>query len=406
MKAKLKSILRFLGNFIASIIILGIVFMFYRGCEARKMLPLQTWHKSNVAKETLMEKQYESFAEYLAAERKFLDKVYGEIKPADDVVYSRYRKGDISSPIRGGVNYNASFHVFPPDSVEKKGGVMLVHGLTDSPYHMRAVADVFARNGYYVACLRLPGHGTIPKALADVTWQEWYDAVKFSADIVQKSVKAIEGGEFFIGGFSTGGALTLRYVLDGVLNDTHTLPNKLFLFSPAIGVDLFAEAADWHQFISWIPGFEQFRWLEIKPEYDPFKYNSFPKNAGDQIFDLTKANSDLVEKLLSDETKVEQLPPIYAFQSLVDATVKTDQVIELFAKIASQESELVLFDVNRTLESFMKPEIRALQPTSPLQKEGFKARLIVMLNEKPNEQSNYLDTTGFFKAYKLSLIHI
>jgi alpha-beta hydrolase superfamily lysophospholipase len=50
--------------------------------------------------------------------------------------------------------------------------VLLLHGLTDSPYSMRALAELFAARGWYVVGLRLPGHGTAPAALTRVTWQD------------------------------------------------------------------------------------------------------------------------------------------------------------------------------------------------------------------------------------------
>ena len=85
--------------------------------------------------------------------------------------------------------------------------------------------------------------------------------------------------------------------------------------------------------------------MEIGPEYDPFKYTSFAKNAGDQIYDLTKANQKLIEEIARNESIKEKLHPIYAFQSSVDATVKTDKLVDMYEKIASKESELFLFDV-------------------------------------------------------------
>ena len=48
-----------------------------------------------------------------------------------------------------------------------------------------------------------------------------------------------------------------------------------------IGVSGAAVFASWHRVLSAVPYFEKFRWLSVRPEYDPFKYGSFPVNAGD-----------------------------------------------------------------------------------------------------------------------------
>ena len=177
----------------------------------------------------------------------------------------------------GGDNLNASFE-FLPDVKEIKGGVLLVHGLTDSPYHLRAIGEVFSDNGFYVIGLRLPGHGTVPGGLLNVTWEDWYAAVKFGARMVLKKIGNRSDSKFYVGGFSTGGALTLRYFLESSSEklvvsavEKYRVPDKLLLLSPAIGVDPFAEILDLHKIISWMPWFKKFKWLEIGPEYDPFQ---------------------------------------------------------------------------------------------------------------------------------------
>ena len=52
-------------------------------------------------------------------------------------------------------------------------GVLLTHGLTDSPYFMRYLASFFQENGFRVMALLLPGHGTQPGDLLEVRWQDW-----------------------------------------------------------------------------------------------------------------------------------------------------------------------------------------------------------------------------------------
>ncbi|SQC42641.1 membrane protein [Klebsiella pneumoniae] len=43
-----------------------------------------------------------------------------------------------------------------------RGGVVLLHGLTDSPYSVRYLAQLWQQRGYVAVVPRLPGHGTAP----------------------------------------------------------------------------------------------------------------------------------------------------------------------------------------------------------------------------------------------------
>ena len=147
-------------------------------------------------------------------------------------------------------------------------------------------------------------------------------------------------------GYSTGAALGVKMTLDAINQDRKT-PDQLFLLSPALGVSSLARFANLQRILSHLELFQKARWLDIQPEYDPYKYNSFPKNAGRQISLLisqTYADIDRLKKA----GKLGQLPRIISFQSLVDATVNTmDLVDKLYAAINNKQSELVLFDVNQ-----------------------------------------------------------
>ena len=66
-----------------------------------------------------------------------------------------------------------------------------------------------------------------------------------------------------------------------------------------------------------LPFFEKARWLDVIPEYNPFKYNSFPANAANQSYRV----SSLLRAEVADASRsglLDRLPPILAFQSVVD----------------------------------------------------------------------------------------
>ena len=108
----------------------------------------------------------------------------------------------------------------------------------------------------------------------------------------------------------------------------------------------FAVFASWDLVISRIPGFEKFGWLSVRPEYDPFKYASFPKQAGHLVYAVASENQARIEKLRSTD-RWQSLPPMITFQSVVDETISVPAILDLHQALPSANSELVLFDVNR-----------------------------------------------------------
>jgi pimeloyl-ACP methyl ester carboxylesterase len=117
-----------------------------------------------------------------------------------------------------------------PRIMEHKGStakaIVLIHGLTDSPYFMTAIGDHFFRNlGYNVYLPLLQCHGLKdPKGMEDVSLDEWKANVNFAADIA-----ASKAAEVSIGGLSTGGALSFSTaVRNPSINGT------VYLFSAAL----------------------------------------------------------------------------------------------------------------------------------------------------------------------------
>lgn len=86
-----------------------------------------------------------------------------------------------------------------------------MHGLTDSPYSVRSLAQKLHDQGFWVVGLRLPGHGTIPAGLLDIQWQDWAAAVRMGDQQIEKKI----GSErpFYMLGYSTGAALAVEYAL-------------------------------------------------------------------------------------------------------------------------------------------------------------------------------------------------
>ena len=169
-----------------------------------------------------------------------------------------------------------------------------------------------------------------------------------------------------------GAALAVNYSLDAIKDKNLRPADALVLISPAIGVSAVAALAVWQSRLSSIPGLQKLAWNSIGPEYDPYKYNSFAINAGDQMYRLTQAIGNKLS-ILRVETGTAAFPRTMAVISLVDATVSMQDVVtHLFDKLDNKGNELVVFDINRheNLTMFMKDdpieEYRALLKRSQL----------------------------------------
>ena len=308
---------------------------------------LSVWHRADLDEEFTTESKVSDFNQYLTLEDRLfaqLDElVYAKIPQANKDSINRYSRGSHSDPGRWPVNWNRSF-VLSND--EPAVGVLLLHGLSDSPYSMRTLGQRLHKAGAWVLGLRIPGQGTAPSALVETRWQDMAAAVRLAAKHVQHKVG---DKPFYIVGYSNGGALAVEYSLSALDDASLPPPSGVVLLSPAIGVSGFAALAVWQARLGHLLGLEKLAWHSVLPEYDPFKYGSFSINAGDLAYRVT---IHLQERLtaMQGTGKLEMMPPILAFQSSVDATVTPQALVDnLFDRLPSTTNELVLFDINREI---------------------------------------------------------
>lgn len=326
-------------------ILAGVISLLYiQSCSGPVLKP---WHTEELDAEFTTEKaeEIETFADYLQLE----DEVFGQL---DREVYTntptgpeyglvRYSAGSAADPLRLRPDWNRSFEL---DAEMPVGAVLLLHGMSDSPYSLRALGEGFNRRNYQVLGLRLPGHGTAPSGLTTVRWQDMAAAVRLAMEYLADRVgrKPIH-----IVGYSTGAALALDYALDVQLDNSARPPASLVLISPAIAVSPAAALATWKRRLSLLPGLGQLAWLQIEPEFDPYKYNSFATNAAEQVYRLTRSVSGRIDARTGSGPGV-IFPPILVLKSTVDATVSTSAVVDrLLRRLAPERHELVVFDINR-----------------------------------------------------------
>lgn len=320
----------------------GILYLLYGYADG--LPPLERWHRVQLSPALSATQPVETLPQYLAAEARLFDELKQRIYADTETQasFSRYKAGGQLDPTHYTDNWNRSHYL---RSDQPKAGVLLLHGLSDSPYSLRSLATTLHHRQADVLALRLPGHGTIPSGLLTVSAEDFRRAVRLGARELRKNLPP--GAPLYIVGYSNGATLALDYALSRIEGEQLPEVTALILLSPAISVSELARLAPWQRRLSHLPGLEKLAWHSIQPEYDPYKYNSFTLNAADQIYHLTSNLHQRLQRLQADE-QLQDFPPVLCFVSAVDATVSVQAVVEqLLMRLPDNHHRLVVYDINR-----------------------------------------------------------
>ena len=315
-----------------------------KGCSG---VPLEPWHTEKLFEEFTREKSEEvnSFAEYQALEERLFkqldEKVYARSETGPGHNLDRYSPGSAADPRQQQPDWNRSFEL---TTDQPRGAILLLHGMSDSPYALHSLGLTLNKNNYRVLGMRMPGHGTAPSGLRNITRHDMAAAVRLGMDHLGKQMN---GKPVHIIGYSTGASLALEFTLDALEGAAAPIPASLVLISPAIGVHPSAAMAGIKDSLGNLPGLSGLAFLEVRPEFDPYKYNSFATNAANVVHGLTRSVSNRIRSR-ADTNPEFVLPPVIVFKSTVDATVTTNAVVDiLLNRLKPDRHELVLFDINR-----------------------------------------------------------
>ena len=233
--------------------------------------------------------------------------------------------------------YYARFHYFSDDTVRKgcqpriwdwgqrrKNAVVLVHGLTDSPYFMAAIGRYFhAEMGFNVLLPLLQAHGLKkPDGMRDVSVEEWKRNVEFAIEKAKGMGESVS-----IGGLSTGGTLSVFQALTN-----RDVDGAVYLFSAAL--DIAGKIGDAKE---WLLRSDFAKLLDIIDDRigsdligaNPYRYSRMDKGGAKQLSILIKD----VENLLAEFDPTQQLRlPYFAAHSECDKTAGIDGVEELLKR--------------------------------------------------------------------------
>jgi len=357
----LHKILRILVPIFSTFLLIGIVvFLLYM-----ESLPsLSTWHTTILQNEFTTESPVKDFDAYITLEDRLFkeldSEIYEKVLSSEKGRINRYTKNSFSDPKRWDKAWNKSFEL-PVNN--PKMGVLLLHGLSDSPYCLHAQAEYLHKHGVWVVAMRLPGHGTIPSGLIDLKWQDMAAVVRIGMDRLSQKL-----GEkpIHIMGYSTGAALALNYTLSALKDTSLVLPSSLIFYAPAIGVSKAAPLAVWQNRLGHFLRLPELEWNAINPEYDPFKYGSFAINAADQIYRLSNEVQKQFDDYHTNEKSKKTFPPVLSFASIVDSTITVSDIVDnLYKRLPEGNHTLVLFDINH---GFMNENLIKRQMMSEMEK--------------------------------------
>ncbi|MGD2075542.1 MAG: alpha/beta fold hydrolase [Gammaproteobacteria bacterium] len=235
---------------------------------------------------------------------------------------------DLGTPSRLDiVDGNCPFVLRPDGPGKPSRGILLVHGLSDSAFLVRDIAEFFRRQGFYVFAIVLPGHGTRPGDLLQIGWQDWLQAHQHALDLLAGEVEDI-----YLLGFSAGAALNIYQALH------HRAIKALFLFAPALRVRRIAGLACPLSRLGRI--WKRFNWLDLQPDDDPFKYESLSNRAICEAYRLVRS----VRRLRS-ETRLQT--PVFVVASENDVTVDSRATLEWFGQLRTAPKRMLLYSTGK-----------------------------------------------------------
>jgi pimeloyl-ACP methyl ester carboxylesterase len=252
--------------------------------------------------------------------------------------------------------------------------IVLTHGLSDSPYYMQAVGDRFYQAGLNAVLPLLPGHGLKDpdKAMEDKSLdQDWRDELDQAVEAA-----LLLGDRVSLGGFSTGGALSLNKLL----RTPEKVAGGLFLFSAALDLGSITEKVSDISFFRWVAQFI----LQIKDGVisglgpNPYKYPELPEFAGLELGQIINENEEYLAQFAKEGRKIPN--PVFAAHSVHDTRVKMAGLLELFENHLERGLAFIISEKVRHEEVVLAHKIDLLTDDSQFDK--FKDTKTPMPNPK------------------------
>ncbi|MDD3334706.1 MAG: alpha/beta hydrolase [Eubacteriales bacterium] len=157
-------------------------------------------------------------------------------------------------------------------------GILLMHGFTGSPAHMRKLADGLVEKGYTVKSIVLPGHATVEEDMRKVGWEKWLQAAKEAAMQLMEQCATTT-----VCGLSMGGVLALLVAEQMKVNAC--VPISAPMATQNRFLPLSRIVAPIYKRVSWVDHPERKQLLDQSYDYG---YTGFPTASGQDLYHLIR----------------------------------------------------------------------------------------------------------------------
>jgi len=200
-------------------------------------------------------------------------------------------------------------------------GIILVHGLGDSPYSFVDIANQLSEQGFHVRVILLSGHGSKPANLIATSIKEWENLLNHQVTMFKKEVE-----QLYLGGFSTGANLVTTLAIDDQSIE------GLLLFSPA-----FRHRSGASKFSYLLNSLNPWPFHKAKQADNFAKYSIVPNNAAVQF---SVSSQQVTDNLAM---KIFERPTFMAI-SEQDNVIDTEGALALFKqRFTHPKSRLLWF---------------------------------------------------------------
>lgn len=207
---------------------------------------------------------------------------------------------------------------------KNKSCVILLHGFTATTVEVRPLAEYLnIQGGFHVYAPLLPGHGSSPHDLNNVTWRDWRNSVVSLLQEVKEKHQNI-----FIGGESMGGVIAC--LLASEFEDI----SKVVLFAPAIKV----EKLGLSRYIRFIKKFIPKNSGNSVNNHEKYPWQGYKVHPTKGAFQFLKLQ-EMTRRKLSSITQ-----PVLIFHGKLDKTIAADSTRIIYNHIHSSQKELVTLE--------------------------------------------------------------
>lgn len=229
------------------------------------------------------------------------------------------------------------------DLIGGEHAVLLIHGLTGSPFELKPIAKRLHKSGFTVKAPCLAGHGTTLEHLKATRWQDWYGTVHETFRELKRHHKTVSVAGLCMGAVL---ALYLAYDEEEEVSSIATLSTTLFYDGWSLPWYRFLLPVAYYPPVKYFYSFKEREPYGIKNERmrkhialalqeNSIAYSSFPSRSMHEMFKLIRITKGVIPKVKA---------PALILHSLDDdvASVKNAHYVE--KHIGSQRVRKVLLN--------------------------------------------------------------